>query len=102
MTIEEEVLKVKFETYYLCGGTKKHQRLGRECTYVDETGFPSGDNVVNVIDEHNNEYSIPVNKIEFLFDEEKRKKFYRFYRHRNLEYNHDNYWKEPEIGKDIK
>ena len=96
---EEEVLMVKAETEYLCGGPRIHRRLGKEYKYVDETVFPSDDHVVNVIDEHGNEYSIPSHKVEFLFDEQKRKKFYRFYNHKNLEYNHDSYWKEPEIGK---
>jgi hypothetical protein len=97
--VEEEVLMIKAETEYLCGGPRIHRRLGKEYKYVDETVFPSDDHVVNVIDEHGNEYSIPSHKVEFLFDEQKRKKFYRFYNHKNLEYNHDSYWKEPEIGK---
>ena len=97
--VEEEVLMIKAETEYLCGGPRIHRRLGKEYKYVDETVFPSDDHVVNVIDEHGNEYSIPSHKVEFLFDEQKRKKFYRFNKHKNLEYNHDSYWKESEIGK---
>jgi len=97
--VEEKVLMIKAETEYLCGGPRIHRRLGKEYKYVDETVFPSGDHKVNVIDENNNEYSISSHKVEFLFDEQKRKKFYRFNKHKNLEYNHDSYWKESEIGK---
>ena len=97
--VEEEVLMIKAETEYFVVAPRIHRRLGKEYKYVDETVFPSDDHVVNVIDEHGNEYSIPSHKVEFLFDEQKRKKFYRFYNHKNLEYNHDSYWKEPEIGK---
>jgi hypothetical protein len=97
--VEEEVLMIKAETEYFVVAPRIHRRLGKEYKYVDETVFPSGDHKVNVIDENNNEYSISSHKVEFLFDEQKRKKFYRFYNHKNLEYNHDSYWKEPEIGK---
>ena len=97
--VEEEVLMIKAETEYFVVAPRIHRRLGREYKYVDETVFPSGDHKVNVIDENNNEYSISSHKVEFLFDEQNRKKFYRFNKHKNLEYNHDSYWKESEIGK---
>jgi hypothetical protein len=46
-------------------------------------------------------FGMPLDHVEFLFPSEKRKIFYRYQNHKELEYDHNNYWKDPVVGMDI-
>ena len=92
--IEEEVLKVRVK--------KGSQCEGRIYRYVDETITPDGWHVVNGIAKNSLsedfETTVHAQQAEFLFDEKKRKIFYRYKKYNGIEYDHNKYWKEPTLG----
>ena len=91
---EKEILKVKIK--------KGKQSAGREYEYVDETIYPGGRHVVNVIavDSVKGKYESfrDVDNFTFLFPQHLRKRFHRYYKREGIEYDHNKYWKEPTLG----
>ena len=70
---------------------------GNEYRYVDETIYPDGNHVVNVIDEDivKGEYEAIYNigKVTFLFHQHLRKRVNRYHKYPNLEYDPNKTWK---------
>ena len=87
---KEEILMVKIKK-----GMSPSE--GLEYRYVDETIFPSGHHVVNVINEDSIKGEDPaiygIEKVTFLFHQHLRKRVNRYHKYPNLEYDPNKTWK---------